>query len=176
MSYISNGQNYTYGLKTLAIIQGLTGMQSGDTAYCTDFDRILTYDGSDWMCDDFVKLVTDSSVVQWDIVVISNAGTASQVSCQTTSTSANGRVLGVVVNSTAVSAGGNVVVAFKGNWRVNVRASTANGSPLTTSVTLGKAQALSVASYFGVFGFATSSSAAAGTISCIIIPKKELNG
>jgi hypothetical protein len=176
MSYISNGQDYTYGLKTLATIQALTGMQTGDTCYCTDYDRIMTYDGSDWMCDDFVKLVTDSAVVQWDIVVVSNGGTASQVSCQTTSISANGRVLGVVVNSAGASAGGTVVVAIKGNWRVNVRASTANGSPLTTSASSGKAQELSVASYFGVFGFATSSSAAAGTISCIIIPKKELNG
>ena len=177
MAHISNGGGYTYGLKTFTQIQALTGMSTGDTAYCTDRFRILTWDGTFWVCDDFVVMRNRSgaTINQWDVVVVQIAGTTTEIACVRSATPGDARVVGVAVLSSANAA--LCCIAIKGNWRVNVRTTTAIGSDLTTSTVLGPAQVNAGTYSEGVFGLATSANAgpAAGTVECIILTRKELN-
>lgn len=176
MAHISNGQGYTYGLKTFAQIQALTGMSTGETAYCTDRNRVLTWDGTFWMCDDFVVMRnrSGSTVNQWDVVIVQTGGTTTEIACVRSATPGDPRVVGVAVLSAAD--GALCCIAVKGNWRVNVRTTTALGSDLTTSTVLGPAQVNAGSFSKGVFGFATTANAGpgTGTVDCIIIARKEL--
>ena len=175
MAYIGLNNGYTYGTKTLTQISALTGMSTGDTAFCTSNNRVMTYDGTFWVCDDFVVMVnrSGSTINQWDVVIVQQGGTTTEISCTKTTTAGNSLIVGVAVYS-AIN-GSNCVIAVKGNYQVNVRSATSLGADLTTSATSGKAQTNAGTFSEGIFGFATSSSAGAGTINCIIMPKKELN-
>ena len=175
MAYISLNNGYTYGIKKLADLISLTGMSTGDTAYCTTNNRIMTYDGSFWVCDDFVVMVNRSGATlnQWDLVIVQQGGTTTEISCVTTTTAGNPLVVGVVVYS-ALN-GANCVIAIKGNYLVNVASATPLGSPLTSSGTSGQAQVNAGTFSEGVFGFATTSTSGAGTVNCIIMARKELN-
>lgn len=177
MAHISKGQGYTYGLKTFAQIQALTGMSTGDTAYCTDANRIMTYDGTFWMCDDFVVMRNraGSTINQWDIVIVQQGGTTTEISCVKSATPGSALVVGVAVAS-AIN-GALCCIAVKGNWKVNVRTTTALGSDLTTSTVLGLAQVNAGTFSEGVFGYATTANAGPGSgiVDCIIMAKKELN-
>lgn len=177
MAYISKNRGYTYGLKTLAEIQGITGMQIGDTCYCTEHFRVFTYDGALWLPDDCVVMRNrdTSTVAQWDLVSVQNGGTTTEISCVRSLAAGDDRVVGVAIFSAA--AGANCVIAIKGNWKVNVRNAVPTGSALTSSAAPnnGKAQVNAGAFSVGVFGFSTSSTAAAGVVNCIIMARKELN-
>lgn len=172
--YIAEGSSYTYGLKTLSQIDSITGMVDGETVYCTDHNRILTY-GDEWMCSDFVMMKNRSggALSRWDIVVVESGGTSTEISCDTTVSSADGSVVGVVVFGGA-SDGDNTAIAIKGNWRVNVDEAISLGEPLTTSTTAGEAQGNAGSYYGGVFGWATESSVGAGTVDCLITSRKEI--
>jgi hypothetical protein len=177
MAYISKNRGYTYGLKTLTQIQALTGMQAGDTCYCTEHFRLFTYDGSFWLPDDCVVMRNRdaSTIAQWDVVSVQNGGTTTEISCVRSLAAGDERVVGVAIYSALT--GNNCVIAIKGNWKVNVRNATPLGSPLTSSATPnnGKAQVNAGAFSVGVFGFSTSSTAGAGIVNCIIMARKELN-
>jgi len=175
MAWIGNGRGYTYGLNTLTQIFSIVGMQIGETVYCTDHNRVFTYNGAQWVCDDFVIMVnrSASTINQWDVVVAGTGGTATEISCTTTATSGNPGVVGVAV-ATATT-GSNVLIAVKGNWKCNVAASTSTGADLTTSTTVGKAQNNAGSFSEGVFGYATTSVSGSGTVNCIITTRKELN-
>jgi hypothetical protein len=175
MAWIGNGRGYTYGLKTLAEIWSLAGMQEGDTAYCTDHNRVFTYDGSLWTCDDFVVMINRSgaTIKQWDVVIASTGGTATEISCATTTQGGNPGVVGVAA-ATAAN-GANTLIAVKGNWKVNVAATTGTGTDLTTAGFTGFARVNSGSFSEGVFGYATTSSSGTGTIHAIICARKELN-
>ena len=175
MAYIGLNNGYTYGIRTLTELTAITGMSAGDTAFCTTNSRIMTYDGSFWICDDFVVMVNRSGVTlsQWDVVIVQQGGTTTEISCTRTTTEGNPLIVGVVVYS--ATNGSNCVIAVKGNYSVNVSTAVSNGADLVTSTTSGKAKTNSLAFSEGVFGYATQSIAGAGTINCIIMPKKELN-
>jgi hypothetical protein len=176
MAYISKGQGYTYGVKTLAQISALTGMSAGDTAFASDISRIMTYDGTFWMCDDFIVIVNRSGATlnQWDVVIAQQGGTASEIACTTTTTAGNALVVGVVVYSAAN--GANTVVAIKGNYPVNVQGTVATGDDLTTSTTARRAQTNIGLFSEGVFAFARSANpSGAGTVNCVLTARKELN-
>ena len=176
MAYIGLNNGYTYGIKTLTELTSLIGMSTGDTAYCTTNNRIMTYDGSFWVCDDFVVMVNRSGATlnQWDLVVVQQGGTTTEISCTTTTTIQSGRVVGVVVYP--ANSGSSCVIAIKGNYSVNVASNTSLGSQLTTSATAGKAQVNlpTALDCQGVFAFATTSTSGAGTVNCIIMARKEL--
>ena len=171
MPWIDNGKYYTYGKKTLSQIDSITGMVRGETVYCTDHNRIFTYE-DDWMCSDFIRLENGSggTLNRWD-VVINEPGAGVTVTCDTTTTAGNGQVLGVVVFGG--SAGSQVVVAIKGNWRANCDEAIDIGDALTTSTTAGEAQLNTGSYYGGVFGWATETTGAAGPVDCIITARKE---
>jgi hypothetical protein len=176
MAYIASNNGYTYGVKTLTDLISLTGMSTGDTAYCTTNNRIMTYDGTFWMCDDFVVMVNRLGVAlnQWNIVIVQQGGTSTEISCTTTLTSGNPLVVGVVVYPAAN--GANCVIAIKGNYSVQVTGTVNLGDQLTTSATSGLAQKNTGGFSEGVFGYATTSAGSlGGLINCIIMPKKELN-
>ena len=174
MAYLSLNNGYTYGVRTLAN-RPTSGMATGETFFCTDNNRVMTYDGTFWMCDDFVVMVNRLGVTlnQWNLVIVQQGGTSTEISCTTTTTSGNPLVVGVVVYQAAN--GANCVIAIKGNYRVAVASATALGSDLTTSGTSGAAQTNAGGFCEGVFGFATSSTVGAGQVNCIIMAKKELN-
>lgn len=175
MAYIGLNNGYTFGVKTLTQVQALTGMSTGDTCFCSTNNRVMTYDGALWVCDDFVVMINRSgaTINQWDVVIVQQGGTTTEISCTTTTTSSNPLIVGVAVYS--ATNGSNCVIAVKGNYQVNVASATSLGADLTTSGTSGKAEANTGLFSEGVFGYATSSSVGAGTINCIIMPKKELN-
>ena len=167
MAYISKGQGYTYGVKTFAQISALTGMSAGDTAFASDISRIMTYDGTFWMCDDFIVMVNRSGATlnQWDVVIAQQGGTASEIACTTTTTAGN-----------ALANGANTVVAIKGNYPVNVQGTVAAGDDLTTSTTARRAQTNIGLFSEGVFAFARAANpSGAGTINCVLTARKELN-
>jgi hypothetical protein len=173
MSYISNGQGYTYGIKTLANAPA-SGMSIGDTFFCTDNNRVMTYDGAFWVCDDFVIMVNriGRTLLQWELVVVQSSGTTSEINCTVTSIQQSESVVGVVVYAAANNS--NCVVAIKGKYKVLVSAATAIAAPLTTSTIPGRAITRS-SNAQGIFGFATTSTLGSGTVDCIIMPRKELN-
>ena len=170
MPYIAKGQYYTHGLKTLSQIDSITGTR-GETVYCTDYNRIFTWENS-WMCSDFIRLEngTAGTLNRWD-VVINEPGAGVTVTCDTTTSAGNGQVLGVVVFGAA--SGSQVVVAIKGNWRANCDEAITIGNALTTSTTAGEGQFNTGTYYGGVFGWATETTGAAGPVDCIITPRKE---
>ena len=113
MSYISKNRGFTYGLKTLAEIQAITGMQTGDTCYCTEHFRVFTYDGSFWLPDDCIVMRNRdaSTIAQWDVVSVQNGGTTTEISCVRSSVAGDDRVVGVAIYSALT--GNNCVIAIK---------------------------------------------------------------
>lgn len=177
MSHISNGQGYTYGVRTLANTP-TSGMQAGDTFYCSDHFRVFTYDGSLWTCDDTVVMRNRDTVTipQWDLVSVQVGGTATEISCVRTSVLQEEKIVGVAVFSAAV--GANCVIAIKGNWKVNTSGTIGLGALLVAAGSggaAGKCSEYTGATPYGVFGFATSSVVGAGNISCILNSNVELN-
>lgn len=177
MSYISKGQGYTYGVKTLSELVSLSNESVGDTAYCTTNNRIMTFDGKAWVCDDIVVVLNRSGVTinQWDIVIVDSGGTTTIASCNRTTTSGNPLVIGVAVYSS--NANTDCYIAIKGNYKVNTAVTAiALGDDLITSTIAGRAQRNTAAFSKGVFGFATSTApSGGGTVDCIIMPRKEYN-
>jgi len=175
MAYISKNNGYTYGVKTLTQIQALTGMQTGDTAYCTSNSRVMTYDGTFWMCDDFIILVNRYGVTlnQWDVVVVQQTGTTTEASCTATIQAGNPLVAGVVVYP--ATNGSNCVIAIKGRYKANSSIGSLAGSPQTTSTTARKVEDNTGAFSEGVFAFSLTDLEVAGVIDVLIMAKKELN-
>lgn len=54
---------FTYGAKTLAEINALTGMQEGDTVYNTTWQIIEIYSGTNWVNNQSVEYVTTNITV-----------------------------------------------------------------------------------------------------------------
>ena len=54
---------YTYGTKTLAEIEALTGMQEGDTVYNTTWQIIEIYSGTNWVNNQSVEWTTRNVTV-----------------------------------------------------------------------------------------------------------------
>ena len=57
---------YTYGTKTLAEIEALTGMQEGDTVYNTTWQIIEIYSGTNWVKDEGARFITGG----WGVTTI----------------------------------------------------------------------------------------------------------
>jgi hypothetical protein len=173
MPYIANGLGYTYGLKTLSQIDSITGMVDGETVYCSDYNKIFTWDDY-WMCSDFIVVTNSAGATldRWDVVIGATGGTASVPACATTTTAGNGKVLGVIVFGGVDTA--TVVIAVKGNWRANCDEAMTTGNDITTSTTAGEGQFNAGSYSAGVFALATETTGGAGACNCIIMPRKEL--
>ena len=116
MSFIDKGRRFTYGVKTLlSDVSAIASPSEGETVFCSENKRMMTYDGYVWMCGDFVRLTNSSggTLNPGDVVVVSTT----TVSAATTSlTIYDNRVLGPVVFGN--TNGNYVAVAISGIYNV----------------------------------------------------------
>jgi hypothetical protein len=111
---------YDRGIKdTLAQVKALPEPETGETVFCKENGRVLTYDGELWMCDDFVKLTNGSTSTQpqGNVMVIPQ-GSGAGGTVIPTSNSYDTRVVGVNVYSTL--GGAPMAIAYKGIYRVKL--------------------------------------------------------
>lgn len=159
MPYISNGQRWTYGVKTLSELDSLTGMVTGETVFCSDAKRPMTYDGDVWMCGDFVKMTNSSggTLGRGDVVVVDTA----EESATTTTTNADDNVLGVVVFGATNT--NPMAVAIFGLYDVKTDATTCTpGDYCKTDNVAGWTQTTTTMGT-GFFGIMTEQKSAAGS-------------
>ncbi len=111
---------YSRGIvSTLSLVNTLPSPQTGETCFCSENGRVMTYDGQLWMCDDFIKATNSSGSARsvGDLMVwVNTSGTTTEV---TTSTSAFTLTAGVVVYNS--NSGSPVALAHKGIYRVNIQ-------------------------------------------------------
>jgi len=107
-------------IANLSDAPNLPNPQTGETVFCTENYRVLTYDGALWMCDDFVRLINESgSTRNAGDLVIYDTTTYGRVVLTTTSDIE--RVAGPVVYT--ASNGAAVAVAIKGRYKCKVDSS-----------------------------------------------------
>jgi hypothetical protein len=150
MAYIANGRRYTYGIKnTIALVAAITGATAGDTVFCIQNNRLLTYDGQLWMCSDFIKMTNGSGVTlsRGDLVVMS---TTANTITRTTTAGAISVVGPVVFGNTA---GNPVAIAIFGVYDVRTNDTTNAGDFATTSTVNGRATSTTTmgSGVFGIF-------------------------
>jgi hypothetical protein len=178
---------YDRGIKdTLAQVKLLASPELGETVFCKENGRVLTYDGQLWMCDDFIKstnIGVNSGVAptsyQGDTMVFWVGSTTISKVIRSNSTG-NTLLAGVCVYTSLPNE--PIAIAFKGIYKVKllyyssptaiggmIRSSTAAGggfSEMTTSMTN------------GVFGWtleipSTSSSTIPTMVRCLLRGKVE---
>ena len=168
MAYTANGRRYTYGSRnTIAGVANITGMSSGETVFCIQNNRLLTYDGQLWMCSDFIKMTNGSGVTldRGDLVVMS--------------TTANTVIRDNIANLISVvgpivfggTAGNPVAISIFGVYDVRTNDTTNAGDFATTTTTNGKATSTTVmgAGVFGIF----VEQRVAGNTKCLLRTKQE---
>lgn len=175
MSFIDTGRRFTYGVKaTLANVAAISSPSSGDTVFCSENNRMMTFDGSFWMCNDFIKLENGSGItlVEGDVVAATTVTTFLTGTVTTTTTSGSRLVVGPIVFGNISGVGNSVVVAISGIYKIRTNAAVSAGSYALTSTTAGAARGSTIAGS-GIFGIFTESIAAAGITKCFIRPKVE---
>lgn len=168
MAYIAKGRRYTYGSRnTISQVAAITGMASGDTVFCLENDRLLTYDGQLWMCSDFIKMTNGSGVnlSRGDLVVMS--ATANTVT--RTNVAGSISVVGPVVFGN--TAGNPVAIAIFGVYVVTTVDSTNAGDFATTTTSTGRATSTTVMGS-GVFGIFIEQRGT-GNTKCLLRTKQE---
>jgi hypothetical protein len=170
---------YSRGIvSTLADVNSLTSPQLGETCFCSENGKVMTYDGELWMCDDFIKATNSSGstrstgdVMTW----VTTSGTSTEATISLTPT----LIAGVVVWSSAN--GSPVALAYKGIYKVDIISvpSTYNrlGFFLRASVvTSGKAVLGTVASSTGWFGWNVEllGGSGLGLTKCLLRGRPEL--
>jgi hypothetical protein len=124
-----NKLGYSRGvIANLSDAPNLVNPQTGETVFCTENYRVLTYDGALWMCDDFVRLVNGSGSTRavGDLVC---AATGVFGNVVITNATQNPRVIGPVVYSS--TNGSPIAVAIKGKYKCRVDFYS-TVSPITT--------------------------------------------
>lgn len=118
--YVWNKTGYSRGIKaTLVEVAAIPSPKVGETVFCSENDRILTFDGDLWMCDDFIKSVNGDNFtrVQGDVMVF-NSTIGSSESVVTTGSSGDTRFAGVVAFSAA--SGQPIALSYKGRYRTKM--------------------------------------------------------
>ena len=119
--YVWNKTGYSRGsVATLAQVAQLAAPKVGETVFCLENNRELTYDGELWMCGDFIKCVNDSGATrqQGDVMVIKNSTTGLLPEVVTVTQTGSVYFAGVVAFAAAQSA--KVALAFKGVYKSKV--------------------------------------------------------
>lgn len=164
MAYIAKGRYYTYGVRpTLANVAAITGAAAGETVFCQENFRKLTYDGDRWMCSDFIKLIngTGSTVNPGTVLVASATADTAVLSTSLD----NPKVYGPAVFTSA--AGSSVVIAIFGIYQVNTNSSTSHGDFAFTNSSGGTATSTTTMGD-GCFGIYVENKAAAGLTKCML--------
>jgi len=108
---------YSRGVITnLSDAPNLPNPQTGETVFCTENYRVLTYDGDLWMCDDFIKMTNNSgsACIACDLMEIDTSGTLSAIK----TTGSTLRTIGPAIYGAAN--GAFVAIAFKGIYKVKI--------------------------------------------------------
>lgn len=164
MAYIAKGRYYTYGVRpTLANVAAITGAVAGETVFCQENFRKLTYDGTNWMCSDFIKLTNGSGVTVNPGTVLVASTTADSVTLSTTTN--NPKVYGPAVFTS--TAGSPVVIAIFGIYQVSTNSSTDHGDFAFTNSSGGTATSTSTMGS-GCFGIYVERNASAGLTRCML--------
>lgn len=127
--YVSNGQHYTYGIKTWDEIFLISGPDIGSTVFCSDNYRVWWYHSEGvWMTNDCVLMNVDTgngSLATGDVV---DLFAAADVTCQkcTLSTS-SARPLGVVLDVNTGQTRASIAISGKYKGRAGVAIVAANG-------------------------------------------------
>jgi hypothetical protein len=108
---------YSRGIITsLSDALSLPSPQTGETVFCLENNRVLTYDGEIWMCDDFIKMTNNSgsSCIAGDLMEFAQSGSFSAIK----TTGGTVRVIGPAIYPAANSA--VTAIAFKGIYKVKI--------------------------------------------------------
>ena len=144
---------YSRGLvNTLVQVKALLSPEVGETVFCKENGRVLTFDGDLWMCDDFIKSTNTSTVTasQGDTMVFGSGATFTGRVVRSSDTG-NTLVAGVCVYSSVANA--PIAIAIKGVYKVKlvyfstptaiggfIRSTSSGGggvSEMTTAMTAG---------------------------------------
>lgn len=126
MSSIGNRQGYVWTnteysrgiVATLAQVATLPNPIMGETVFCNENMRMLTYDGELWMCGDFIKCINDSGSTRQpgDVMTVKNSTTGLLPEVVSSTQTGSALFAGVVVFASAN--GAVVALAFKGTYKV----------------------------------------------------------
>ena len=108
---------YSRGIITsLSDALSLPSPQTGETVFCLENNRVLTYDGEIWMCDDFIKMTNNSgsSCIAGDLMEFATSGSFSAIRV----TGGTVRVIGPAIYPAAI--GAVTAVAFKGIYKIKI--------------------------------------------------------
>jgi len=115
-----NKTGYSRGIvATLAGVAALLMPKVGETVFCAENRRILTFDGDLWMCDDFIKSVNGaiSTRLQGDAMVFDNTiGSVKKVIPPTVT--GDPRFAGIVAFPAVP--GAPIALAFKGQYQTKI--------------------------------------------------------
>lgn len=112
-----NRSGYSRGIITnLSDALSLPSPQTGETVFCLENNRVLTYDGELWMCDDFIKMTNNSaaSCIAGDLMEFATSGSFSALRTSGATT----RVIGPAIYPAAI--GAVTAVAFKGIYKIKI--------------------------------------------------------
>jgi len=128
MGYISNGQDYTYGLKTKANMEAITGALEGETCYNTDYDRVHVYNGSFWMHEHLIEMTNNSglTVSEGDVMILDTTQNGSMLR----PTAIDQVIFGVVYEGGADAS--QVTLTMCGPCRINCNAAPNAGDQFVT--------------------------------------------
>ena len=171
---------YSRGVvSTLSVVFSLSSPQLGETCFCSENGRVMTYDGELWMCDDFIKATngSGSTRVPGDVMTWrNNAGTSTEATISITTPTL---IAGVVVWRS--SAGSPVALAYKGVYKVDIIAVPATYNRLgfflrSSTATAGKAVLGTVVSSTGWFGWNVEllGGSGLGLTKCLLRGRPEL--
>ena len=148
---------YDRGIKdTLVQVKALLSPEVGETVFCNENGRVLTFDGDLWMCDDFIKSINASGSTrsQGDTMIYYQGGGATP-QVVAASTTGNALVAGVCVYSS--TNGSPIAIAYKGIYKVKLvyfSTPTATGGFIrSTSAGGGGCSELWLSMTSGVFGW-----------------------
>jgi len=118
--FVWNKTGYSRGIvATLASVAALPSPKVGETVFCAENRRILTFDGDLWMCDDFIKSINGaiSTRLQGDAMIFDNTiGSVKKVIPPTVT--GDPRFAGIAAFSAAPGAA--IALAYKGWYQTKI--------------------------------------------------------
>jgi hypothetical protein len=176
MSYIKT--KYSRGnVALLSDLPNLANPKQGETAFCSENGRLMTYDGQLWLCDDFIKLTNNSGATRsaGDVMIFEDTSGVVANLANTTNALSNERVAGCVIYQSL--ANNPIAIAYKGIYKIkcNFVAPTTNiGYRVRTSSSPSFGDANAITTSGGIFAYTLEApSTSPSTIKCLLRNKVE---
>jgi hypothetical protein len=181
MSYIKT--KYSRGIVALlSTLPTLSNPEQGETAFCSENGRVMTYDGQLWMCDDFIKLtnISGRTVDAGEIMVFASTSSTTPNQADVTTNLGNLLVAGVVMYSSTNNS--VVALAYKGIYNINIQVFTVTpvrmGYVVRCGSTAGGGKGNltnDAGTSSGWFAWTVEVPASVGLVKCLIRNKVEYN-